>query len=514
MSRAVCRRALTGRARFVRVAALLVTLTGSRAAAAEPGFALDRLDAAERGSDWFATESLDLRGQGRLAVGALADYNRNALTVRGATAGDRRSSIVADQLVLHLGGNVTLFDRWRVGLDVPVAAYADGNDATAAGETLARPATTSLGDLRLSSDVRVLGEYRGVFTGALGAQVHLPTGSVRGYTSDGNVRFTPRALVAGRVGPFEWAGRVGYAIRHETRQIDGLGVGSEVIFGASAGVRVLSERLLVGPELFGSSPVGDPDFGARTNALEALLGAHARLGDSVRGHLGGGAGLTHGFGTPSLRTLASLEWTPGAGERRAAPPPRERDTVAVAPAPVVMPEPPPDVAPPPPAPLPPAPPPDRDGDSIADASDACPDDAGMENEDPSKHGCPRAVLRGSRIDITEQIKFRVNSAELDPAGDPVLDAVLEVLNAHPEVSLVRVEGHTDDRGRRSANLRLSKARAAAVAKWLVGHGVAASRLTSQGFGSSQPLVANDSDEGRRHNRRVELHVVEGRHASR
>ena len=77
---------------------------------------------------------------------------------------------------------------------------------------------------------------------------------------------------------------------------------------------------------------------------------------------------------------------------------------------------------------------------------------------------------------------------------------------HPEIKSVSVEGHTDDRGAAAMNKRLSAARAAAVVKWLVAHGVKADRLSSQGFGFERPLVPNDSDEGRTKNRRVEFHI--------
>jgi outer membrane protein OmpA-like peptidoglycan-associated protein len=72
---------------------------------------------------------------------------------------------------------------------------------------------------------------------------------------------------------------------------------------------------------------------------------------------------------------------------------------------------------------------------------------------------------------------------------------------------VSIEGHTDNRGTAAYNMGLSARRAASVVEWLVQHGVDASRLTSIGYGLTRPLDSNETDMGRRNNRRVEFHIV-------
>jgi outer membrane protein OmpA-like peptidoglycan-associated protein len=86
--------------------------------------------------------------------------------------------------------------------------------------------------------------------------------------------------------------------------------------------------------------------------------------------------------------------------------------------------------------------------------------------------------------------------------------VLEVLQKHPEITKVSIEGHTDDQGAPAYNKRLSKDRAAAVVKWLVQHGIDKARLDAKGFGMERPLDTNSTEDGRALNRRVELHIVE------
>jgi outer membrane protein OmpA-like peptidoglycan-associated protein len=114
-----------------------------------------------------------------------------------------------------------------------------------------------------------------------------------------------------------------------------------------------------------------------------------------------------------------------------------------------------------------------------------------------------------RIEIREQVKFRFDSADLDPAGDPVLEAVRAVLVEHPEIGKLEVQGHTDNVGARSYNLELSKDRARSVKAWLVAHGVDHTRLRSKGYGMQAPIAPNDTEDGRRSNRRVEFHIVQG-----
>ncbi|MFX8972796.1 OmpA family protein, partial [Acinetobacter baumannii] len=74
-------------------------------------------------------------------------------------------------------------------------------------------------------------------------------------------------------------------------------------------------------------------------------------------------------------------------------------------------------------------------------------------------------------------------------------------------SLIDVYGYTDSTGSIPYNQRLSEQRAQAVANYLVGHGVAASRIRSQGFGVGNPVASNDTEDGRARNRRVEIKIV-------
>jgi OOP family OmpA-OmpF porin len=150
--------------------------------------------------------------------------------------------------------------------------------------------------------------------------------------------------------------------------------------------------------------------------------------------------------------------------------------------------------------------PDRDKDGILNDVDACPDEAGPPNADPKKNGCPLAFVSQGQIKITEQVKFEVGSARILKDSDTLMNAVLKILTDHPEIKLVRIEGHTDNTGSAALNKTLSGQRAASVVAWLVLHGVDKTRLASEGFGSERPIDTNATTEGKANNRRVEFHI--------
>ena len=101
------------------------------------------------------------------------------------------------------------------------------------------------------------------------------------------------------------------------------------------------------------------------------------------------------------------------------------------------------------------------------------------------------------------IYFDTDSAVPRPESEATLQNVLQLLKGDASLRL-EVQGHTDDTGTPAHNATLSDARAASVRQWLVSHGVAASRLTSKGYGSTRPVADNHTSEGKAKNRRVEL----------
>lgn len=105
--------------------------------------------------------------------------------------------------------------------------------------------------------------------------------------------------------------------------------------------------------------------------------------------------------------------------------------------------------------------------------------------------------------VALHLNFDTGKATLRPDAQPMLDEVVKLLQAHPELKL-GVEGHTDNVGGAAANKKLSEARAKSVVAALVGKGIAAGRLVAAGYGQEKPVAPNDTEDGRAQNRRVEL----------
>jgi outer membrane protein OmpA-like peptidoglycan-associated protein len=106
------------------------------------------------------------------------------------------------------------------------------------------------------------------------------------------------------------------------------------------------------------------------------------------------------------------------------------------------------------------------------------------------------------------IHFVTNGTDIQPDGQQLLDEVVDILVANPQIKRVRIEGHTDNKGRPEANLALSKGRAHSVMAYLVKQGIDPARLESEGFGASQPLVPNITAANRAKNRRVAFKIIE------
>jgi OmpA-OmpF porin, OOP family len=119
----------------------------------------------------------------------------------------------------------------------------------------------------------------------------------------------------------------------------------------------------------------------------------------------------------------------------------------------------------------------------------------------------KAEVKADKIELNEKIQFEFALAELLPQRKTLLEQVVTIMKDHPEIELIRIEGHTDNDASDRYNLKLSNERAASVKTFLASKGVDAKRMESKGFGESKPIADNKTEEGREQNRRVEIHIV-------
>jgi outer membrane protein OmpA-like peptidoglycan-associated protein len=144
---------------------------------------------------------------------------------------------------------------------------------------------------------------------------------------------------------------------------------------------------------------------------------------------------------------------------------------------------------------------DSDGDGVPNRRDHCPDTPKGEAADAN--GCTILFNKGKRTVILRGVTFLPSRATLTPEARVILRDVASQLVENPQYK-VQVSGHTDIRGTRAKNLRLSLARARTVETFLEANGVPPTQVTAKGFGPDVPIASNKTAAGRAKNRRVEL----------
>jgi len=115
------------------------------------------------------------------------------------------------------------------------------------------------------------------------------------------------------------------------------------------------------------------------------------------------------------------------------------------------------------------------------------------------------VGEGIKITFDSGILFETNSSNLQSVARANIESLVKILNKYPDTNIF-IEGDTDSEGTDEYNQRLSERRAQAVADYQRGLGVAGSRISTVGLGESNPVASNDTVDGRRQNRRVEVAI--------
>lgn len=307
--------------RSSRAVALAVAVVGAalapRAQAQQTaqGFALERLYTSAPGGGWFVMDSLDMHGGLGGAAAITSGYAWDPLRVPD---GSTHLPVVSHQAFADFGFAAT-YDRFRLYLDLPAPLDITGFGGTVGRTTFTAPALDishnpdTIADPRVGLDARLLGEPGAPFRLGAGAQLIIPSGSQADYDSDGTYRAMIRAMVAGDVGSFTYAGQLGVHVRplDESPTPDGPH-GSELLFGVAGGLKLplRGAAVIIGPELFGETAFAAM-FGGPTTGLEALLTSRIEGtgddGEQLRVKLGSGGGIDPQFGAPAWRIVIGLE---------------------------------------------------------------------------------------------------------------------------------------------------------------------------------------------------------------
>ncbi len=327
-------------------------------------------------------------------------------------------------------------------------------------------------------------------------------GSVFAPTSAGDHAMSPQLLGVVDANLGRWRLALNGGVRKQT-----LGMSETV---APVGVAL---AWALAPEKFELVGEVSGNLGGTQRQMAALGGVKLYLAKNSYLSLGAGRGIATADGTSDFRALIGIVFEPKAAVRAGARieddgDPMPRTQVAKNDFP------------------------DRDNDGIRDDLDKCPDEPENYNGYQDEDGCPdsdadadkewlkdegcrqddtackrnRVIVGDSTMTPLRSIEFEYDKAVIRPSSYPILDAVVQAFIDHPDIELVEVRGHTDERGDDAYNMDLSDRRAAAVVEYLTQHGTPAERLTSTGFGETMPLDRRHNEAAWAKNRRVEFQI--------
>jgi OOP family OmpA-OmpF porin len=470
---------------------LLVWTTALPALAQDDNLDAERFKPAVTYDGWVTAEGSAVRPTADpLELGLFLNYAHHPLVIVDGN-GDVVAKLVGGRMGFDLLGSYTVAGPLALGLDLPFYAVQSGD-----GD----PSFAGLGDLRFVPKLRLLDDRESIGL-ALLAEVRAPT-----HTGDysGGARmaqFVPKIAVDHRfIGGFRVGANLGVAIRKKTT-LANVDAGSELAYAAAVGYRFggMEGKTELGVELNGGVGLSASD--KEELPLEAFL--YLRHDPSEEWEIigGPGFGVIPGYGVPTFRVFVGVRYRPTSHDRDGDGIPDDEDKC-------------PDQAE------------DRDGDrdtdgcpeedldsdhdGVPDKDDQCPDAKETINGHDDEDGCPdsgdpRVIYEDGKFQILDSVHFEHGKADIKEESYSLLDQVALTIKANPDVK-IQVEGHTDDTGPHDVNVRLSRARAHAVRRYLVRKGVSPSRLTAEGYGPDRPLEKGTSDAIRAKNRRVEFVV--------
>lgn len=390
------------------------------------------------------------------------DYQNDPLAI--AAGGNQIDQLVDDIQTINAGFGILVHPRVLLGVDVPVH-YVDLNPTGAAATGVTDQENWTVGDVGVHAKLRLSGDDSKVAVALMPYGI-LPTGDADYFVSDDSYAFGGKILVdtrvADRVGLYANAGYT-YSKDANFQNIDR---DNRIEWGAAASIDLVQGKGaldVLGLNLEGLGSVNVVDYEDDQNPINVRGGLRAKLGKAV---LFGGASWD-GWGeseTSDFSYYGGLKLALGGAAPVAAPEP--------APAPEPTPE--------------PTPEPQVIKEVIKE----------------------KLEVVKKELSVVREINFATGSAQIKPESHAILDSAAEKLSPFmDQISTITVHGHSDTTGGAAFNKSLSQKRAEAVAAYLAGQGIDASKLKAVGHGEENPKVFPEKTaEDRRLNRRVEFVV--------
>ncbi|OJH42141.1 hypothetical protein BON30_02685 [Cystobacter ferrugineus] len=318
-------------------------------------------------------------------LGASVNYASNPLGFYNPATDRYVYELVAHQATLDVMGSLSLWNRFELGVVLPITYQSSESGAGFTPAFAQGVAGAGLGDVRLVPKLNLVSSEN--FGLGLVVPVLLPSAGGEAFRGGAGVSARPQLIAEwGRDRGARLVANLGASIQR-AEQLRNLRTGTELMYALGAQIP-FTEKLALRANLAGSYGLNHTGFGALP--LEVLAALQYRFSPGLSAHVGGGPGLTRGYGTPAFRVFAGIDWHQP-GERASAAP-------AAAPTPEAAAEEAAEAAP-----APEAAPVDTDGDGIPDTADQCPakaeDKDGFEDQD----GCPdRDNDKDGRPDVTDR----------------------------------------------------------------------------------------------------------------
>ncbi len=499
----------------------------------------------------------------QLNLGLRLNFQKNPFTMRDADTGKLQRVILGNQASADLAVAYSFLKWLDLGVLIPIIVFQDGDGWPTGG----KPAATSIGDIRLVPRFQVVNVKDGLFALGILPILTFPTGKlVDDFSGAKNVAFVPTFAFSSSSRWIDAALNLFVRIT-ERESVGDLDLYEELGFKAGLAGHVWKDRLDLIAEVFGATTLTEPFANINQTPMEGVGGLRWFLPHDLILTMGGGAAITDAYAAPEYRVFTGLQWSwepdhdpdkdlllddadkcpedpedkDGFEDEDGCPEP-DNDKDGIEDAQDKCPE--------------EAedkdgfqdedgcPEPDNDQDGIEDTQDKCPEEAEdkdgfqdedgcpeldndedgipdskdkcpMEAENMNNHededGCPdvKSVLievTEDKIELKQKIFFKTGRAKIMKKSNALLDEIAAVLLEKPDVR-VRIEGHTDNKGKAKKNRKLSLKRARAVKKYLVKKGVNKERMETKGYGPDKPIDSNRTKTGRSKNRRVEFIIL-------
>ncbi len=442
--------------------------TGSQSVHAAASFdSLNYKPASDHGF-YLTVQGSQTLGKGQFHGGMSFVFADSPLILLNA-AGTKVRDIVENQISAHAAVAVGVTDWLNLGAVISFVPYQNFlSPATGASDDGPR-----MGDIRLDAKFRLLNRETYPVGIAFVPFITFPSGSSSHFTGEGNVTGGAEIVVESKrfADRFSVSANVGAVIRDDTNLSAGTDIGDQLTYAVGANFAALRELEFIA-ELRGWTQFDD-FFGSQHRPLMARGGIRYFPIPELAFTAGGGGAVIKGMGAPNYETFLTVAYTPAYDHYEPTPP------VAC---------------------------PDNDNDGVCDMDDRCPAEAG-----PSSNcGCPpqpaMEVDHEAKQIRSQKIHFALDKAVIQLNSHYILDTIAKTLKVRPDITHMRIIGHTDSTGSDAYNQKLSERRASAVRDYLQGKGIKGDRLSHFGKGESQPIASNGTTAGRAKNRRVQFDI--------